>query len=65
MERKGKLTSKMTRSPEESTHEHKHTKTSDILAIKDAFLDQKRVNVCKHAVNGVTCVFMKGATRGL
>ena len=29
---------------------HKHMETSDILAITDAFLDQKRVNVCEHAV---------------
>ena len=52
MERKGTLTRKVTRSLDESTHEHKHKHTEnwDILAITDAFLNQKKVNVCEHAV---------------
>ena len=50
MERTGKLTRKMTRSPAESIHEHKHTETSYISEITDAFIDQKRVNVCENAV---------------
>ena len=29
---------------------HKHTETWDISAITNAFLDQKRVNVCEHMV---------------
>jgi hypothetical protein len=29
---------------------HKHTETCNISAITDAFLDQKRVNVCEHMV---------------
>ena len=40
----------MRRSPDESTYEHKHTETWNILAITDVFLHQKRVNVCEHAV---------------
>ena len=50
MERKGTITRKVTRSPDESTDEHKHTETWAISAITDAFLDQKRVNVCEHVV---------------
>ena len=44
---------KIKRSPDKSTHEHKHTATWNILAITDAFLDQKRVNVCEHPVKMV------------
>ena len=29
---------------------HKHMETWDILAITDAFLNEKRVNVCEHSV---------------
>ena len=39
--------------------------TWNILAITDAFLDQKRVNECKHAVKMVSMwVILKVATRG-
>ena len=54
MDRKGKLIRKVTRSSDESAHEQKHkrkhTETWDISAITDAFVDQKRVNVCEQAV---------------
>ena len=46
--RKGKFTTKMKRSPDESTH--KHTETLYISTITDVFLDQKRVNVCENTV---------------
>ena len=36
------------RSPDENTH--KHMETWNISVITDAFLDQKRLNVCEHAV---------------
>ena len=39
---------KIKRVPDESTH--KHMETWNSLAITDAFLDQKRVNVSEHAV---------------
>ena len=56
----------MKRSPGKNTHEHKHTETLNILAITDAFLGQKRVNVCKYAVKmGSTWVILKGTTREL
>ena len=45
----------MKRSLDESTQ--KHTETWNILANTDAFLNQKRVNVCEHAVKMVcSCV---------
>ena len=40
----------MTRSPDKGTHKHKQMESWNILAITDAFLDQKRVNVCEQAV---------------
>ena len=46
--RKGKTHQKMKRSPDESTH--KHMETLYISVITDAFFNQKRVNVCEHAV---------------
>ena len=36
---------------------HKHMETWDILANTDAFLDQKRVNVCEHRVMSVLPYF--------
>ena len=48
MEKNGKLTILITRSPTESTHEH--METWDISATTDAFLDQKRVNLCEHMI---------------
>ena len=40
----------MKRSPYDSTHVHKHMKIWNILVITDAFLNQKRENVCEHMV---------------
>ena len=48
----------MKRSLDESSH--KHLETCYISAIKNAFLDQKRVNVCEHAVMMAPCEYHQG-----